>query len=291
MVKVSPGCKTIYGFTFHPVPRSRAARFAESCSSGHIPPFPFSSVKFSRLHQWLFQIVVCSVCGKICNAATIPQAFRLRPVLCRFGFFFRRFVGFDFSNSGAFNQFFGRLGVYSAGIPACHRKPAPFSASRTLSEGLQRKINFDSVRLFVSSDFKVFHFFILPIDFFTLLCYNGSGSEVRFSGSLSAPPGAFGECLLLEPGSTHFFYAFSVSNFSIVALNSSSVLHFSASSRTIFKMYSVFVAISSIFPPSFQKRFTPSTLRLNYTIKAPKNQEKSLFLVLNNSTLCAYLFR
>lgn len=101
---------------------------------------------------------------------------------------------------------------------------------------------------------KVFHFFILPIDFFTLLCYNGSGPGVRFSGSLSAPPGAFGvgECLLLEPGSTHFFYA---------------------------------------FPPSFQKRFTPSTLRLNYTIKAPKNQEKSLFLVLNNSTLCAYLFR
>ena len=50
----APGSMTIYGFTFQPVPRSRAALRAEPLSSGHMPPFPFSPVKFSGLIERVF---------------------------------------------------------------------------------------------------------------------------------------------------------------------------------------------------------------------------------------------
>ena len=48
-VMVSPGCTTKYGFTFQPVPKSRAARRALPSSSGVAPPLPGSPVMFSGL--------------------------------------------------------------------------------------------------------------------------------------------------------------------------------------------------------------------------------------------------
>ena len=46
--------RTMYGLTFQPVPRSRAARRAEPSSNGHMPPLPGAPVGFSGLMERVF---------------------------------------------------------------------------------------------------------------------------------------------------------------------------------------------------------------------------------------------